>query len=141
MSAVEPLQRAVYDLLADPDGPTASVGCAVYDEVPEGAALPYVVLGEFDELRDDAHRELGALVTITVHVWSRYRGYRETARCLDAVQTTLHRARPEVDGFRDVSIVHDSNAFQRDPDPELRHGIGRFTARLTEGEPTTPEVS
>lgn len=132
MSAAEALQKAVYGLLSDSDGATAVAGCEVYDEVPEGAAFPYVVLGEFDELRDDAHTELGALVTITLHVWSRYRGYRETARCLDAVQATLHRARPDVDGYRDVSITHDSNAYQRDPDPDLRHGIGRFTARLTE---------
>lgn len=132
MSAAEALQKAVYGALSDPDGPAGAAGLDVYDEVPEGASMPYVVIGELDELRDDAHTELGALVTITLHVWSRYRGYRETARCLDAVQDTLHRSRPDVDGFRDVSIVHDSNSYQRDPDPDLRHGIGRFTARLTE---------
>lgn len=134
MSAVRALQRAVYGLLTDTGGPAAAGGFEVYDEVPEAAARPYIVLGEFDELADDTHTELGALVTLTVHVWSDYRGYDEIARGLDAVQATLHRARPAVDGFRDVAITHDSNSYQRDPDPDLRHGIGRFTARLTEQE-------
>ena len=136
MSAAEPLQRAVYDLLTG-SAALAELGCEVYDEVPEGAATPYLVLGEVDELADDTHTGLGSLVTITVHAWSRYRGYREVARSLDAVQVALHRARPDVDGHRDVSITHDSTTYQRDPDPELRHGIGRYTARLTQATTTT----
>lgn len=130
MSATEPLARAVYGLLVDSPA-LADLGCGVYDEVPEGAAEPYLVLGEFDDQADDTHDRIGSLVTVTIHGWSAYRGYAELARCIDAADKALHRSRPAVEGYEDVSILVQSRQYQRDPDPDLRHGIARYEARLT----------
>lgn len=130
MSAIEPLQRAVYGLLSG-SAALDALGCAVYDEVPEGAVEPYLVLGEFDEQADETHSQRGSLVTVTIHAWSRYRGYAKLARCLDAADVALHRTRPDVEGYEDVSVLVRSRQYQRDPDPALRHGIGRYEARLT----------
>lgn len=130
----EALQRHVYTVLAD-DVTLGGLGCEVFDETPEQATTPYLVLGEFDELADDTHDRTGALVTITVHGWSRYAGYAELQDCLAAARTRLHRTRPAVPGYTDVSILHEQTLYQRDPEPELRHGIGTFTARMTQESP------
>ncbi|SFE54635.1 Protein of unknown function [Actinopolyspora alba] len=136
MSAIEPLQHTVYRRLADSTA-LAELGCDVYDEVPEAAEPPYLVLGEFTEDAADSHTTVGSIVTVTMHAWSKYRGYRETARILDAADRALHRTRPTVDGYRDVGITVQNRQYQRDPDPTLRHGIARYEARLTRDKTTT----
>lgn len=122
----DPLLRAVYGVLVD------DLDHPVHDAVPENAPRPYVVLGEIIETQADAHDRRGVNAVLTVHCWSAYRGYREVAEMLGAVDVALHRRPLAVPGFRDVSVAATGRQFMRDPDPELRHGVARFRIWATE---------
>ena len=96
--AVDQVYRAAYELLngsvalrpgmnpsADP------VVVKVYDEVPEQATQPYLVLGAAFELPDDQHDAYGSVVTFSVQPWSRYRGYAEVVSMLSQAAGALER--------------------------------------------------
>ncbi|MER8262736.1 DUF3168 domain-containing protein [Streptomyces griseus] len=115
-----PLQEAVYArLTAD----TAFMGLVtgLFDEVPEKAAHPYVSFGSGTEVVDDAHNQRGLAVNLVLHIWSKYRGVKEAAAILAALDTVLDRQPLLVAGFRDVSIAHQQHQHVRDPDPDIRH--------------------
>lgn len=75
-SPLPALQQAIYGRLSG-DAELAGLGAAVYDEVPEDAARPYVRLGEATAVPDNAHSQIGWEVTQTLHVWSDYAGHAE----------------------------------------------------------------
>ena len=70
---------------------------AVYDHVPfepEGSpdnAFPYIEIGDAEAIPFDNDTDLGADVTTSVHVWSRYKGRKEVDEAMDAIYGLLHR--------------------------------------------------
>lgn len=124
-SIARPLLVAVYTQLDDDPG-LAGLGAAVFDEVPEPRPAPYVLLGEVDEIPAEAHDRDGVTATLTLHVWSRYRGYAEAARIADALDTALHRQPLTVVGWQKVSVAAAGRTYMRDPDPQLRHCVARY---------------
>ncbi|MDT3395434.1 DUF3168 domain-containing protein [Streptomyces sp. B1866] len=129
-TALWPLQRAVYTALTG-DTTLMSLVTGVFDEVPENQAAPYVTLGPVTEQTDDAHNQRGLAATVQLDVWSRYRGWREAAGILDALDTVLDRRPLAVDGWRDVSVAHQQHTELRDPDPEIRHITATYRVWLT----------
>jgi hypothetical protein len=125
-----PLQRAIYTKLTGDS--TLSGMAGIYDEVPEGAPYPRVVIGETTEVPDEEHGRGGVRATTTLHIWSRYAGNKEAAAVLAEVNRLLHRQPLAVAGFTDVSIAHQYHAFMRDPDPDIRHVPVRYRVWLTE---------
>lgn len=125
------LLRAVYEVLSS-DSTLTNMGVNVYDEVPETVTMPYVEFGEPNELKDDAHDRQGVDVDLTLHVWSRYRGFKEAADIVKALHDALDRVPLSVDGFTDVSIAANGSRFHRDPEPGVRHGVAPFRVWLTE---------
>jgi hypothetical protein len=119
-AALWPLQQAVYTKLKN-HAPLTALVSGVYDEVPETAAHPYVTIGSITELVDDAHNQRGLEADVVLHVWSKYRGWREASLILSALDTALDRQPLTVAGFRDVSIAHRQHQQLRDPDPDIRH--------------------
>ncbi len=123
MTFAWPVQVAVYARLTAAPG---LAGIPVHDRVPEGTVPPYVELGELDEQPDDAHDRRGYNSSLSVHVWSAYRGRREAAELLTAVDAVLHRAPLVVPGLSELSIASAGSQIIDDPNPDLRHGIARF---------------
>ncbi|MFI6105844.1 DUF3168 domain-containing protein [Streptomyces sp. NPDC051310] len=119
-AALWPLQQAVYAKLTG-HAPLMALVTGVHDEVPEAATTPYVTIGSISELVDDAHNQRGLEASVVLHVWSRYRGWREASRILSALDDALDRQPLTVAGFGDVSIAHQQHTQLRDPDPDIRH--------------------
>jgi hypothetical protein len=119
-AALWPLQQAVYAKLTG-HAPLMALVSGVYDEVPETAAHPYVTLGSITETVDDAHNQRGLEASVVLHVWSKYRGFKEAATILAALDGALDRQPLTVAGFTDVSVAHQQHTELRDPDPEIRH--------------------
>jgi hypothetical protein len=119
-AALWPLQQAVYAKLTG-HAPLMALVSGVYDEVPEQVAHPYVSLGSITENVDDAHNQRGLEASVVLHVWSKYRGFKEAAGILAALDAALDRQPLAVAGFRDVSIAHQQHTELRDPDPDIRH--------------------
>ena len=120
------IQTAVYDLLTGDATLTTTLGAGVYDEVPETAKLPYVVIGEAYETPDLTHNQKGRRTTITLHVWSEQDGFTEAADIADRVITLLDHTALAVSGWSHVVTRFDFSQMLRDPDPNLRHVPVRF---------------
>jgi|TARA_R100000455_G_C6267619_1_gene122995 hypothetical protein len=122
------LQQAIFTALDgatinDADG-NAITG--VFDDVPENTAYPYVVIGEetatnIDTKDKDAHEH-----TLTIHVWSQYRGRKEIKNIMSSVYTTLHNASITVSGASLVNIRHEFENTLTEADGITRHGVMRF---------------
>lgn len=122
-------QKAVYDRLS------GEVTATVFDVVPaqpEGMpadSFPYVVIGEQTVARWDRDDKTGAVVTVTLHVWSRFRGTEEAKAIMAEIETRLHRQALTHTGFTFIDCLHEFGSTMDDPDGNLRHGITRY--RLT----------
>jgi hypothetical protein len=129
------LQRAVYDaLVVDTALAILLGGARIYDEVPRGAAFPYVTFGA-STVRDwSTGTERGSEHVIVLRAWSKSGGERDVHLILEALRSALHEAPLSVDGHRLVSIRHEMSDAMRDPDGETYHGAARFRA-VTEPMP------
>lgn len=131
-AAAWPIQQAIYARLTGDD--TLAGMADVHDEVPENAPHPYITVGESTEVPDDAHDRRGTDSTVTLHIWSKYRGFAEALLILDELDRLLDQrggADPlPVDGYTRVFLTRESYQTVRDPDPDVRHvpAIYRITA-------------
>lgn len=120
------LQKALFTAL---DGNVTGIDDAsvsVYDDVPENTAYPYVILGEETTANNGSKTVDGVEHTITIHVWSQYRGRREIKEIMESVYSLLHEADISVTG---ASLVHIRQEFSNtlmENDGITRHGVMRF---------------
>lgn len=123
------LQKAVFQTLSVDAGLTGLLGGSrIYNDVPRGAALPYVTLGEstvrdWSTGSDEGHEHL-----LTISVWSRANGEREVHQILAAVEAALDDAALTVVGARLVNLRHEFSEIRRDVDGETSRGLMRLRA-------------
>lgn len=119
------LQQAVYDTLT-----AASLSAPIYDDVPQGAAFPYVTIGE-DTLADwSTDDNEGVRAAVTVHVWDRERGRKSVKALQNEVQRALSRATMSAAGYNFVTTdLADSESFL-DADGKTRHGVQTFNVLI-----------
>lgn len=92
MSAMWPVQVAMVTALKAAAGIKALVGdpARVYDgQAPQGAAMPYIVVGDHTEVPSNVLGGLGWSDTITCHVFSRYAGTKEALQGVAAMDAAL----------------------------------------------------
>ncbi len=98
----------------------------VYDDVPEGAAYPYVVMGEMTGRDWSDKFEPGQEVYSTIHIWSQYKGRKEATEMGDAILQALSKSPLDLaPNFRAVLQELDMNELIIDIDGKTRHGILR----------------
>lgn len=119
------IQTAVYALLSG-DATLSGLVTGVFDEVPEGTAYPYVVVGEAFETPDNSHDRHGRRTTETIHVWSDHQGFSEAVEIADRVVELLDHQTLAVSGFHHVTTRFDFMQTLRDPDLDIRHVPVRF---------------
>lgn len=121
------IQKAVFDVLQ------SALSVPVFDHTPQDSPYPYVVIGDDTSVPWDTDDSLGTEATVTVHVWSRYRGRAEVKELLEHIYDALHRQDIAIAG---VDVIESIAEFQQtivESDGLTRHGIIRF--RLTVDEP------
>ena len=107
----------------------------VYDNVPalpEGMPqdkFPYVVIGDDTFVPFDDDDQVGVEGTLTIHVWSRYKGRKETKVIQGEIYTLLNRASLPITGYNIVDSLFEFSETFVENDGEYRHGVQRF--RLT----------
>lgn len=121
------LQGAIYTALTSP----TSVGASVYDAVPESAAYPHIEIGQDDTLDWSAAVMRGEIVDVTIHVWSRYRGFKEAKMLMKAVKDRLHEASLSLTGSSLVDIRFQGSQLFTDADGLTRHGVLFFRVWAT----------
>jgi len=94
------VQQATYNVLAASSAVQAALGNPprLYDHVPPGAVFPYVTFGAITALPYDNKDQTGFVQTVTLDIWSRYRGTKEVKDILQALYDALHRASLAVSG-------------------------------------------
>jgi Protein of unknown function (DUF3168) len=128
-SAAFALQAAVFARLQGDAGLTAMLGGPrVYDDVPVRADFPYLTFGQSIERDWSTATDDGKEHTLTVHVWSRAAGRKESDDILELVRGLLHTAALTLSGHRLINLRHEMTEVRRDPDGETFHGIARFRA-------------
>lgn len=120
-SAVLPVQQAVLTTLTA-DSTLMALIRGVYDWV-EDQAYPYIVIGEAVETPDNTHDSHGSNTVLTLHVWSKYRGYAQALTIAARVRALLEHRPLTVVGHRHVATYYVSQQTITDPEPpgDIRH--------------------
>ena len=111
------LQTTIYNAL-NVSAVTTTLGCGVYDEVIEGNTYPFISLGEETAIDYSTKTATGSETTINIHIWSQYKGSKQTKEIMDKVHDLLH----------DSNFRFEYSDIMRDPDGITRHGVMRFRA-------------
>ncbi len=120
MSAELEIQKAIYGVL---DG---ALSINVYDDVPDNAQAPYVVIGDDTFVEYDTDGETGFEATITVHSWSTYRGRSQVKNIMGQIYNALHRAEFTVSGYNLIGCDAEFSETFLESDGVTRHGVQRF---------------
>lgn len=123
------VQQAVFAALSSSAEVQALLGPtpALFDHVPPNAAFPYVACGPVHLTPFDTLTETGFEQVLTLNIWSRYRGGKETRDIFQALYDTLHRASLSVAGLVFLSCEFHSADFGLDSDGLTYHAAVRFS--------------
>jgi hypothetical protein len=123
------LQQAIFSTLsADASLLALLGGPRVYDDTPQPAAFPYVTFGQSTIRDGDASLAPADEHMITLHVWSRAAGRKQTHAIVGALRDALHDSNLTLAGHKLINLRHDFSEARRDPDGETIHGIVRLRA-------------
>lgn len=133
-SAGYALQKAIHEaLVADAAVNGLLGGPQVFDDAPQATGFPFVTLGATSERDWSTATEEGSEHLVTLHVWSRKAGRKETREIMEALRGALHDQALALGGHQLVNLRHEFSEARRDPDGETYHGIVRYRA-VTEPE-------
>jgi hypothetical protein len=124
------LQKSIFTALNGNVTGVSSANIPIYDDVPEGSVYPYVVIGEETTSNNGTKTLDGVEHTITLHVWSQYRGRREIKEIMQSVYEKLHNTAITVSGASLVNIRQEFSNTLAEQDGITRHGVMRFRAVL-----------
>ena len=122
------LQKAIFTALNGTVTGVSSANIPIYDDVPEGTVYPYVVIGEETSSNNGTKTLDGVEHTLTLHVWSQYRGRREIKEIMQSVYEKLHNTAITVTGASLVNIRQEFSNTLAEQDGITRHGVMRFRA-------------
>ena len=124
------LQKSIFTALNGNVTGVSSANIPIYDDVPEGSVYPSVVIGEETTSNNGTKTLDGVEHTITLHVWSQYRGRREIKEIMQSVYEKLHNTAITVSGASLVNIRQEFSNTLAEQDGITRHGVMRFRAVL-----------
>ena len=131
MSYLNTAQQIVFDRLTGQLG----AGVTLLDTapfLPEAApatTYPYVVIGTDTGSPWDTDDTLGGEIMVSLHFWSRAKGYKEVKTIMQAAYDRLHRAALTKAGFNVLDCIYEFGEVMSDPDGATKHGVQRY--RLT----------
>lgn len=133
-TAAVALRAAIHDaLVADSALNAVLGGPRVYDDVPSGAAFPYVTLGECRILDYSTDTLPGEEHQLTLHAWSRQGGHSEAHEIAGALLQALDDAPLTLSGYTLVNLRFALADIRREADGRTYHAVVRFRA-VTEPE-------
>ena len=123
------LQQAVYGALSGDVAVTTLLGGPnIYDDVPQRSEFPYLTFGR-SRVRDwSTGTENGSEHVVTLQVWSRSAGRKQTFEIMDALRAAVHDQALSVAGHSLINLRHEFSDARREPDGDTYHGTVRFRA-------------
>lgn len=134
MTALLDVQSAVYQRLHGDASLLSLATGGVYDAVPQGNPMPYVVIGEKSEVPDNTLTEIGKETTTTIHIWSNAEGDRQALQILERIDTLLDNQSLTVNGWDAWRVENEFSETLRETDQNrtIRHVVARYRITLTE---------
>ncbi len=126
------IQKEIFETLNN------GLAYPVYDDVPflpEGMPtenFPYVVIGDDTLIPWDNDTNIGVDATLTLHVWSRYKGRVEAKNIQGEIYTLLNRSSLTIAGFTVVDLLFEFSETFVENDGQTRHGVQRFRMTVQE---------
>ena len=123
------LQQGVYGALSAnvPLG-TLLGGARIYDDVPHGAAYPFVTMGQTSSTDFGTGTEDGEEHIVTLHVWSSFGGRSEAQLIMGAIRDALHNASLALTGYTLINLRQQFSDIRREADGITIHGLVRYRA-------------
>lgn len=119
------LQKEIYRLL------TTYQTTPVYDDVTEGAELPYITFGAFTCKPNGAKQVDISDISIQLHIWSEYSGKMEVNEIAEDIIAVIgsYDIELEADSFEAMSQEYDM--FEAFPEETTGyHGVITFVAKI-----------
>lgn len=120
-----PVQQAIYDALRTNTDLVAAVDGRIYDDVPQNEIFPYVSFGEFTSVSYRTHSGPGEEISVSIHVWSKYDGFKEAENIASIINSCLGDAPLEVVDHETIRCFFDYASGLRDTD-NVRHITLRY---------------
>ncbi|MFM9943207.1 MAG: DUF3168 domain-containing protein [Hyphomicrobiaceae bacterium] len=123
------LQQAIYTTVTtDPDLLALLGTPRIYDDVSQSAPHPYLTLGQSITRDWSSVGDTGEEHLLTLHVWSRASGRKETHQIMSALRDALHDRPLTLTSHRLVNLRHEFSDARREPDGETYHGVVHLRA-------------
>ena len=123
------LQKAVFEALGADAAVTALLGAGkIYDHAPANVAFPYITFGRTSIFDWSTGTESGTEQLVTLHVWSKTKGKKETLAIMEAAKALLDDAALELDEHHLVNMRLEFAEERYDDDLSVHHGLLRFRA-------------
>lgn len=122
------LQKAIFTKLNGNVDGLDGANIPVYDDVPQQSNYPYVQIGEETSANNGTKTLDGVEHTLTMHIWSQYRGRREIKTIMKSVYDLLHNTAISVSGASLVNVRQEFSTTLAENDGITRHGVIRFRA-------------
>lgn len=127
------LQKALFDALKGNAALSAALGGAkIFDHAPANVLFPYVTFGRTSVYDWSTGTEKGTEQLLSLHVWSKSKGRKETLDIMDMVRTSLDDAALTLDEHNLVNLRLEYSEIRFEEDLTVYHGLLRFRA-VTEG--------
>ena len=104
----------------------------VFDDVPTDTAYPYIVIGDETATNISAKDKDFHEHTLTIHIWSQYRGNRDIKEIMKRVYAALNDVSYTVSGASGVNLKHEFQTTLTEGDGITRHGVMRFRAVVSD---------
>ena len=124
------LQAAIYVKLTN-DTTLAGVITGVFDfaNVPLNQPFPYITIGDATEAPNNTLGRRGYDATLTIHIWSKYKGSKECQTILARMNYLLDQKPLTLASQTSVSMMYDFSQTMNDPnDQTIRHMPVRYRA-------------
>ncbi|MGI5443825.1 DUF3168 domain-containing protein [Streptomyces shenzhenensis] len=121
-SAALPVQGAILARLTA-DSTLMGLITGAFDWVDGNPPFPYVHLGEAIETPDNTHDSHGSQTLVTLHVWSKYRGFKQALTIASRLRALLEHQPLKIPGHDHVATYFVSLIPLTDPEPpgDIRH--------------------
>jgi len=123
------LQKAIYQALMGDVVLNALLGMGkIFDDVPQGEALPYITIGQATAHDWSTATDEGLEHILTLQVWSKNSGRKGIQAIMQALHDILHDAVLPLEDHQLINLRHEFTDFNRVKDGEAYHGLTRYRA-------------
>lgn len=122
-----PLQELIYNQLSK-DAALKAAGVEIYDTVPKKSRLPFIALGDETTGANNTKTSTGESDSLTLHVWSAYRGRKEVKNILNILVKAIYTMPLQLPGGGRITYLTLENSdIIEEEEGALFHGVVRFS--------------